>query len=460
MEKITFNITTDKKKQIRVRYRLRDGRKVQLCHKSSIVADAVDIAKFNPDGTTRTRVSVFNQQLAADLTSEYLLMTKAYASMKENGYDMTSEVFEVEISKLKDPIVQTRIEKPNVVTSFRMYADKALKHGIIGNARHRHIMVVADKLERFLIINGIRGMTIEEFNADHLMDFRDFIFDEYKYIKRYPKLYDDVKEQNKPQARLSMNTVVSQMKMLQTFFTELEDTDEISKSPFRKLGKERKKTVMKTKYDDPIFLRDDELFTILGTEVPPSLQDTKDAFLVQCAFGCRVSDFQKMDMNTISVSEDGIPYVHYIPQKTADAQTGNEEIQTPIVRYAFDIIKRTGFVFPILNNLYGKNGYNSSIKYLLRICKIDRKVAQYNEETRQNEYFPLYSAGSSKLCRKTHVDMMNKVQVDMYAAGLHKEGSLAVNRYTKLELKDRFALLNAAFKQEPYKVNTKMNITL
>ena len=54
--------------------------------------------------------------------------------------------------------------------------------------------------------------------------------------------------------------------------------------------------------------------------------------------------------------------------------------------------------------------------------------------------------------------MMNKVQVDMYAAGLHKEGSAAVKRYTSMELKDRFVLLNAAFDQKPYKVNKELII--
>ena len=54
--------------------------------------------------------------------------------------------------------------------------------------------------------------------------------------------------------------------------------------------------------------------------------------------------------------------------------------------------------------------------------------------------------------------MMNKVQVDMYAAGLHKDGSTAVKRYTKMELKDRFVLLNAAFDQKPYKVNNQLKI--
>ena len=32
---------------------------------------------------------------------------------------------------------------------------------------------------------------------------------------------------------------------------------------------------------------------------------------------------------------------------------------------------------------------------------------------------------SSKLARKTHVDMLNKVQINYYAAGLHREGAKA-----------------------------------
>ena len=114
---------------------------------------------------------------------------------------------------------------------------------------------------------------------------------------------------------------------------------------------------------------------------------------------------------------------------------------------------RTGFEFPILKNIYGHGGYNVHIRALLQHCGINRPVAQYNEETRRNEYVPLYSVGSSKLARKTHVDMMNKVQVDMYAAGLHKVGSSAVARYTSMELVDRFKLMNAAFGQEDYRVD-------
>jgi hypothetical protein len=37
------------------------------------------------------------------------------------------------------------------------------------------------------------------------------------------------------------------------------------------------------------------------------------------------------------------------------------------------------------------------------------------------------------------------VQINFYAAGLHRTGSDAVFRYTNLELVDRYRLLKAAF---------------
>lgn len=456
MERITFHSRSTKKKGIQVVFRLRDGRDIQITHKSDIIADLVDLNKLNPNGTPKDRISIYNEELSKSLKNEFEIMTSAYAYMCGEGLDITSEVFEREIARIKSPVIAAREETPSLIKRFRKYADDALRYGIVGEARYKHITIVADKLERFLLINGISAIIPSEFTETHLMDFREFIFNEYEYVEKFPKMYEKMSNRNKPSERLSMNTVASQLKMLQTFMNELENTDEINKSPFRKLGKERRKVVMKTRYDDPVFLRKEELHQVMNAQVPENMLDTKNAFLLQCALGCRISDFQVMSMDTIAVSPEGIPYVHYIPKKTADEQIGNEEVITPIVRYAFDIIKNTGFVFPILKNIYGESGYNAKIKSLMRICKIDRPVPQFNEETKKNEYLPLYKLASSKLCRKTHVDIMNKVQVDMYAAGLHKEGSSAVTRYTLMELKDRFALMNVAFEQEEYRVNDKL----
>ncbi|MCQ2159688.1 MAG: hypothetical protein MJY97_01185 [Bacteroidales bacterium] len=458
MEKITFHLQTSNKKTVKVRYRLRAGRGVQICHKSDIVANLADLEKFLPNGDTKGRVSVYNLELSQMLKKEYEIMMNAYSVMKDTGLDITTPVFEREILRIKNPIEQIRNDNPTIIARFRQYANDALRHGIIGAKRHKHIIVVSDKLERFLVINGISSITSSEFSERHLMDFRDFLFDEYLYIYKYPSLYSHVKQQNKPKTRLSMNTVVSQMKMFKTFFAELEDSEEIHKSPFSKIGRERRVSIMKTRYDDPIFLRREELMIILDTVVPERLKNTKDAFLVQCALGCRISDFQAMNMDSISVSGEGIPYVHYVPSKTASTQHGNEEVKTPIVRFAFDIIQHNGFEFPIIKNVYGHSGYNPMIKALLEFCGINRMVPLFNEETKSNDYVPLYQEGSSKLCRKTHVDMMNKVQIDMYAAGLHREGSSAVTRYTQLEIKDRFELFNLAFDQVSYTVDQQLNI--
>lgn len=311
----------------------------------------------------------------------------------------------------------------SITERFRRFAAESLRDRILGKKRYDHVIVVCGKLSRFLAIKGLSHITPSEFTESHLMEFRNFLFDEYLYVPRYKKIYKDVSSASLPKSRLSMNTVVSQMKMLQTFFNELENTDEIAKSPFRRLGRERKKTVMRTMYDESIFLRQEELLKILRKKVSPALQDTKDAFLVQCALGCRISDSQKLRMESIAVSSNGIPYIHYIPRKTVGTQIDNKEVETPLVRYAFDIIMRTGFEFPILRNLYGPTGYNAQIKYLLTVCKINRPVAQFNEQTQQNDYVPLCSLGSSKLARKTHVDMMN-----------------------------------LAFEQEPYKVDKKLKV--
>lgn len=459
MEKITFHYTPRKDGKVKVRYRLRDGREVQICHCSDIETTVGNIEKFDPSGFVKGNIRIYDAELADSLRKEHDLMLRAYAIMKENHLDLTSEVFEREIQALKNPGESARKKNQTTIGRFRQYLADQKRDGLIGEARGKHIDVVIDKMERHLQIVGKSSIIPQDFTDRDILDFRNFLFEEYSYVEKYPKQYENVKERNRPKARLSMNTVASQLKMVQAFFTYLENRDEIVKSPFRRLGNTREK-IMKTKYDEPIYLHKDELMKVISTEVPTMLQDTKDAFLVQCAFGCRVSDFQKMGMQTIAVSDDGIPYIHYIPQKTADAQTDNKEIQTPIVRFAFDIIKRTGFNFPILRNLYGTAGYNANIRYLLQVCKIARQVPQYNEETKQNDYTPLYRVGSSKLCRKTYVDLTSKFKIDLYAGGMHAEGSTAVNRYTKLEIKDRFVLLNVAFGQTSYKVDKGLNLII
>lgn len=461
MERISLYARTESKKggKIKVRFRLNDGRNVQLFHKSSITATEDELKKFKPDGTLKQRAGLYNRPLFEAITNEIALVRAAYKEMLEKQASISSETLEEYIARISNPDESflAPIDK-TFIKRFIEYVDRGYNDGIFGLSRYKHDRGTIRKLERFLAINRKSNMTYEEWDEKLIMQFREFVRDEYLMIDKHPGIYRGLNKRDIPKDRRSPNSVANEMQVLEAFFNELEDTEEILRSPFRKISKERRKNLTRKKYDDPVFLRKAELLAIQNHKTSKTLLETQEAFILHCAIGCRIGDFQKMTMDNISVSEDGIPYIHYLPEKTRDSQNDNKEVQTPLVRFAYDIIMRTKLEMPILKYPSGKSGYNKKIKKLLEEVGIERKVPVFDAEQGTNNYIPLYEAASSKLARKTHIDMMNKVQVNLYAAGLHKKGSDAVNRYTKLELTDKFALLNAAFDQEDYRVDDKLNI--
>lgn len=332
-----------------------------------------------------------------------------------------------------------------VINRLTRYLEEALRDGVIVQGRYTVLKGKARKLQRFLAIKGLSRISACEFTSDLLLEYRQFIYNEYLYVSQFPSLYPKGEGRHAPRRRCKNTTVVHDLKALQAFFRELEDTGEIRRSPFKKISFEKRRSIMHVMYDAPIFLKVEELKLLMKTAVPSELQQAKDIFVLNCALGCRISDLKRLTMDKVAVSEDGIPYIHYIPSKTTRTQTTNQEIQTPLIRPALDIIRRTRLTFNGHNPKYEKQVYNKDLRRLLEYCGIDRPVCLFDSERGDNVYRPLYEVASSKLARKTHVDMLTKVQINYYAAGLHREGSGAVFRYTSLELKDRYELLKAAF---------------
>ena len=328
---------------------------------------------------------------------------------------------------------------------FVRYLEDAHRDGVIGNAHFAVAMGKARKLKRFLIISGHTSLTADEFTSDLVMQFRQFVYDEYQYVPLHPELYPRTSGHHAPTKRCCNSTVVHDLKLLQAFFAELENMEEIRISPFRKISAKKRRVIMHVMYDDPVFLRAEEFRKVLDTNVPTNLQWAKDIFVLNCAIGCRISDLLRLTPDKVTVSDDGIPYVHYIPSKTVGKQTTNKEIVTPLIEPAVEIIRRTQLKLMDANPNYGRQRYNKTLRHLLEFCGIDRQVNIFNPETCDNECKPLYEVASSKLARKTHIDMLNKVQINYYAAGLHIAGSDAVFRYTSLELADRNVMMKAAF---------------
>ena len=454
-----FRRTTKSEGMIKLRFRLRDGRGVDLYHKSEIKADIKDLAKFEDDGELRPKVSIYNHELKEKIDREMSAIETAYIELcaKMDKSLITATLFEETICRHLHPQNYIAVTKEETLLErYTRFIKEGYRDGTFAEKRMLQYNGLYNELKRYLTIRNQLNVLPKSFSADDLMKLRLFLFEEYKYVEKYPALYSEIKERCIPSKERAQNTVAIKLRILQAFYTELEDRDEIDVSAFRKLDKNRRKVVMKESYDAPVYLLQEEFLKVMNTDVPATLQEAKEAFLLQCAFGSRIDDFKSLNMDKVVVSAEGIPYLRYLPQKTLKSNEHKDEVEIPIIRYALDIIKKWQFNFPILKYVTGKSGYNVKIRKLLD--QIDREVKVFDKDSFDNIYNALYTMGSSKLCRKTHLDMLTKVQVNMYVSGHHKEGSSAVKHYSSLMLKDRFILMCAAYKQPIYKVDKQLNV--
>lgn len=156
MERITFYLRTTKTSgKIRLRFRLTEGREVQLFHKSSIEADLADLKKFDMDGSLKPRVSLYNEELRLAITREIDAMHEAYKQLKEECPEFDATDFEARIDMLLNPekynIVKTE-EIETLLARFDRYIDGLKTYGTVSEGRAKIYKIVWDKLSRYLII--------------------------------------------------------------------------------------------------------------------------------------------------------------------------------------------------------------------------------------------------------------------------------------------------------------------
>lgn len=166
MERIViFARTTKTEGEIRLRFRLTDGRRVDLYHKSNIKASLTDLAKFNVDGSLRPKVSVYNKQLEEDITREIDAMRRAYRHLVEAGEIATASAFEEAVAKELNPEIIVRKEENTLLNKLDKFVEDGYRDGIFGKSRYKHYSGVRNRMGRYLKINGLEAMTPSEFDA-------------------------------------------------------------------------------------------------------------------------------------------------------------------------------------------------------------------------------------------------------------------------------------------------------
>ena len=379
-------------------------------------------------------------------------ISEAHSSFVALGKEITAKAL-IQEMKMRTGNTRPVIEKPiTFLEEYSLTVKKWVAGGSIGHQRKKHYDVLYNILCRFFAINNLSAIKAEEVTSDTILSFTDFLVNEYTYVESNPDIYEHLPKNRKPENKRNQNTVATSIKKLKAVINELFEIGRIEINPFHKMAKKDRETLLKEGYDEPVYLKIEELLSIINTKCPSSLVRVRDCFLLQCAIGCRVSDFNNLKWDNIGI-ENGFFYVHYAPAKT-NHNRDMKTIDTPIVKFAADIIQKyksklPGLLVPVfVGNVSGKDGYNAQIKKLIKHCKIDRKVIVRKD----GDSVPVLISeiASSKLARSTHVDIITKNQLDKYMSGLHERGSDSVDRYTGMSLSDKFILYSGAFKQEKY----------
>lgn len=427
MATITAFIRTSKKsKDVNVRFRLRDGRSLQLFHTSEFIinsdlwSDEKQAIKakvlYNEIKRTEFNKSVNERKdLIADIYSKNV-----------GKDDLTSEWLDIEIDKRLHPDKYGVDE--NQQTFFETF-EEFLENRKLSQVRKNNFRVIIRALKRFELYKTIRNLkafelTLEAINVDTLHDIDKFLRNEHTFFNEYPEIYEQVPETRTPQPR-GQNTINDVFTKIRTFFLWTIDRGLTNNNPFKTFS------IEECVYGTPIYITIEERNRLYKTNLKrhPKLAIQRDVFVFQCVIGCRVGDLYKMTRHNII---DGA--IEYVAGKTKDNRP--KTIRVPLNQIAQEILDRykdcNGKLFPFIS----EQKYNVAIKRIFLAARLKRPVTIINPQTREAEIKPLYIIASSHLARRTFVGNLYKQVKDPNLVGSlsgHKEGSKAFARYRDID---------------------------
>lgn len=426
--------STKKDTEVNIRFRLSDGRNIQLYHTSDIRVNT-DLWDSKND-CVKKRV-VFDADKRKEIDSAVIFRKRIVLDVYEKNKDqsqLTSEMFEQLIDEALHPERYGK-NKDGFFDLFESYLEKRK----LSDVRDKNFRVLVRALQRFELFKKKIGdksysLDINTINSDIIEDFEDFlrsehsIFEEYPHIyKEIPSIIDSRRKNVKPRPR-GNNTICALFNKLRAFFNWCNEQGITENRPFDKYS-----GVTTEKYGQPYYITLEERNTIADFDLSefPHLEVQRDIFVFQCLIGCRVSDLLKMTPSSVI---DGS--IVYIPRKTKD----NDPIivDVPLNERAAKLVEKyknvdtQGMLFPFIS----AQKYNEAIKEIFTKCGITRIVTRINPTTGEEEKCPINEIASSHLARRTFVGNLYKQVKDPNLVGSmsgHKEGSKAFARYRTID---------------------------
>lgn len=425
MATISAFIRTSKKvSNCKVRFRIRDGRDIQLFYTSNI---EINPAHWDPKRQEIKAKVVYDTvargEFNANVAKWKNLLLDVYAQLSDKE-NVSSDILRVAVDKRLNP-EKFHLLKPG----FFDICDEFLQKRKLSQVRQANYKVLFRILKRFEIWRQIKDpdyfLDIDTLSIDDLYVIDNYLRNEHVITTANPHIYMQVSESRRPNPRGS-NTISGMMKKLRSIFIWAIDNDKTTNNPFKKYA------IDDCVYGTPFYISIDERNKILRTNLSrhPNLSVQRDIFMFQCLIGCRVGDLYALTRDNIIRDA-----VEYIPRKTKDGRAVT--VRVPLNSIASSLLSRySDYAGPSLFPLIAEQQYNKAIKRIFLAAGLKRRVTILNPLTREPEQHPIWKVASSHLARRTFVGNLYKQVKDPNLVGSlsgHKEGSKAFARYRDID---------------------------
>lgn len=357
--KAFIRISTKKSNDINVRFRLSDGRNIQLFHKSELTVNSDLWDKKNQ--CIKAKV-IFN-------TEKRTTFNKAVMARKEMIIDiynanpkkdeLTSDLLDIEIDKVLNPhkyVIQVEEEKQQ--TFFEAFDEFLIKRKI-SDVRKNNFKVVKRALQRYEVYKAVKHIPValhfDTITSDTLRDIEEFLRNEHQIFIDFPEIYKLLPEKRTPQKRgqNTINDIFTKLRLLYLWAIEVGKTHN---NPFKGFA------VEECVYGTPFYISVEERNILYNAnlEKRPPLAVQRDIFVFQCLIGCRIGDLYKMTKDNVMNGA-----IEYVPRKTKDGRPIT--VRVPLNTTVLEILKR----YPDCEKLLpfiSEQKYNLAIKEMFRLA--------------------------------------------------------------------------------------------
>lgn len=421
MATIKAYIRTTKKKadEVSIRFRLSDGRKIQLHHVSEILV--------NPDKWDDVKQEIKKRALVPDdyrdeintgVSDRKKLLLNIYGEIKD---DPNPERWYSEIEKRLNP----EKHKPKVKTFFDYFDDYISEQ----EGREVYLRVLKRCLQRWEMYEQTKNQSFKldltKLKDKDIQRFDKFLQIEYSIQDKYPKIYKAVKETRRVSPR-GNNARSDHLNKFRAFYKWAVNKKLTSNNPFDEYA------VPQERYGTPYYITIEERNKLLNTDLSdhPQTAIQRDIFVFQCLIGCRVSDLTSLTKSNV---KDNGNFIEYIAKKTKKKEPVT--VRVPLTDTAKELIEKYSGgekLFPFISD----PKYNEHIKEAFKLSGLNRLVTVLNPTTGEEEQRPLNEVASSHLARRAFIgNLYKKVKDPNLVASMsgHVEGSRAFARYRAID---------------------------